>query len=381
MKLRLELIVLGLLFVGLALFAAFNVEQKSGQRFFDARATSFSSDDNGTLALYRWLNRVYEEVERLAYRPFTLNARDGMLFVLGPSERYEPDQVAQVTTWVAAGGVLVVADNVPDPRSNVSPLLAAFDLKLERMGRFVTTAEVLHPALGAPPIEQVSVQTGVAVASLAPLPAFAPLAVADAQPIIVGQRYGDGYVIAVASLYPFTNEGLREPESAALILNLLRRLPAGKQIVFDEFHHGFGSTADLRALLLSHPAGWAIIYSVVVVGLFILAGSRRFARPLPLRSEAARRSSIEYIDSVAGMLRRAGHLSYAAEHYRQTLRRRLGQPYGLATTLDDQAFVSALAAVRPVDQEALLRMLTELRRTDLREAELLRLIGEADRLA
>lgn len=379
MKLRLELILLIALFAGLGLFAAYSAEQ-SGQHTIDARVTSFSSNENGTLALYRWLTRVYGQVDRLAYRPFALTPNDGLLLVLGPSERYQPAQVEAVVEWVKAGGVLVVADNVPSPQSAVSPLLAAFDLKLVASERRITTATVLHPALGAPPVASVPAYTRAALAATSPLPAFAPLAADGETTIIAGQRFGDGYVFALSSVYPFTNEGLREPESAALALNLLRWLPPGERIVFDEFHHGFGPSTDLRSLLLSNPLGWAILYSVAMVGLYILAGSRRFARPLPLRSEAARRSSLEFIDSMAGMLRRAKQIAYAAEHYRQMLRRRLGQPYGISLALDDDAFVEELTAIRPIDRAALSRVLAELRRADLSEAELLQLVAEADRI-
>ncbi len=187
-------------------------------------------------------------------------------------------------------------------------------------------------------------------------------------------------MIALSSLYPFTNVGLRDPAAAALLLNIVSWLPSGECIVFDEFHYGFGPATDLRTLLLSHPLGWAIVYGVVVIVLYIVAGSRRFACPLPLRSEVARRSTGEYIDSMAGMLRHAGQVAYAAEHYRQMLRRRLGRPCGLSPALDDEEFVAALAAARPLDREGLRRILAALRRADLNETDLLALVAEADRL-
>jgi len=379
MKLRLEVIVLIVLFLGLGAFAAYTAEQ-SGQRTLNSRTTSFSSDSNGVLALYRWLERMYSgRIDRLAYRPFVLTDADGLLFVLGPSERYEPSHVETVTNWVQNGGVLVIADNRPTPRSAVAPLLAVFDLELKR-STCISSATAIHPALGSPALKNFSLETCVAIASTAPQSVLAPLAIAEGQPIVVGQRFGNGYVIVVASLYPFTNTGLRDPASAAFLLNLLHWLPADKRIVFDEFHHGFVPNADLRSLLLNHPLGWAVLYSVTVVGLYLLASSRRFGRPLPLRSEVARRSSTEYIDSMATMFHKTRQVAYAAEHYRYMLRRRLGQPYGIAQTLDDEAFVTQLAAIRPIDQQKLRRIFAELRRPDLSEAELLRLVAESDQI-
>lgn len=379
MKLRLELVLLLALVIGLGVIAAYYADQR-GQQAAGMRTTSFSSSNEGALALYRWLERIVPgRVDRLAYRPFALSAAEGMMFVLGPTERYEPAQVAVVTEWVRDGGVLVMADSRPSPRSTLAPLLKAFDLELKIITQ-TSTATPVHPALGSPTIATLPVHTAVAIASTAPQPTLAPLAVADTHPIVAGQRFGDGYVIVVSSLHPFTNDGLRQPESAAFILNLLRWLPPNQKIVFDEFHHGFVPNADLRSLLLNHPFGWAILYGGAVIGLYILAGSRRFVRPLPLRSETARRSSVEYIDSIAGMLRRTRQIAYAAEHYRHMLRRRLGQPYGIPLTLDDAAFVDQLATTRPVDRQQLLRLLTDLRRPDLDEASLLKLVAEGDQL-
>ncbi len=250
MKLRLELVLLLALIIGLGVIAAYYADQR-GQQAAGIRTTSFSSSDDGALALYRWLERIVPgRVDRLAYRPFALSAAEGMLFVLGPTERYEPAQVAAVTEWVRDGGVLVMADNRPSPRSTLSPLLKAFDLELKIITQ-TSTATPVHPALGSPPLTTLPVHTAVAIASTAPQPALAPLAVADTHPIVAGQRFGDGYVIVVSSLYPFTNDGLRQPESAAFMLNLLRWLPLNQKIVFDEFHHGFVPNADLRSLLLN----------------------------------------------------------------------------------------------------------------------------------
>jgi hypothetical protein len=49
------------------------------------------------------------------------------------------------------------------------------------------------------------------------------------------------------------------------------------------------------------------------------------------------------------------------------------------STLEDP-LVTQLAAIRPIDQQKLRRIFAELRRPDLSEAELLRLVAESDRI-
>jgi hypothetical protein len=101
---------------------------------------------------------------------------------------------------------------------------------------------------------------------------------------------------------------------------------------------------------------------------------------VPLPEETARRSSAEYLESMAGLLRRGRKSGYILAHYRAALRRRLARPYGISPALDDDAFVAALAAARPLDAAALRDLLARMRQSAVGEAELLRIIAEGDRL-
>ncbi|RMD82191.1 MAG: hypothetical protein D6823_01455, partial [Chloroflexi bacterium] len=68
------------------------------------------------------------------------------------------------------------------PRSQVSPLLEPFGLRLERIGQVVRSAEVVHPALRIVPVAELPILTQIAVAATTRPPMFAPLAVATAKP-------------------------------------------------------------------------------------------------------------------------------------------------------------------------------------------------------
>jgi hypothetical protein len=199
--------------------------------------------------------------------------------------------------------------------------------------------------------------------------------------VLLGLRHGAGYIYLSSASYPFTNEGLRDERHAALVLNLLRRVPEGGRILFDEYHHGFYEPPSLLGTIVSNAWGWGLLYALGIGAVYLLLSGRRFGRPVPLREETRRRSSAEYIESMADLFQRGGKRSFVLRHYHDSLKRHLARPYGISPHLDDAAFVRELARYRQLseeDQERLRTLLARMRREQIGEDELLRLIAEAD---
>jgi hypothetical protein len=374
---RRDLIILVVLFIALATLVG--LAPRSDDQQTD-NASSFASREGGALALFRWLDGLDYQVERLAYREFAPDPEADMLVVLAPSERYSREHAEAVRAWVEAGGTLLVAEPRPNPFAGAAPLLAAFDLEVVLPPEGQTQAPVLQPALGDPPARRLAASTIAVIAS--ERADLAPLAGSHAAPVLVGLQHGAGYVYASAVVQPFTNQGLRDPDNAAVVLNLLRRVPPGGYVLFDEFHHGFmgQAEANLRALLLGTAWGWATLYAVLVGAAYLALTGRRFGRPVPLRAEADRRSSAEYLVSMAGLLRRGGKGAYALGHYRTLLRRRLARAHGLSPDLDDAALVAAIAETRPALAAAAADLLARMAAPPPDETAMLRLIAEADAL-
>lgn len=370
------LVVLFLALAGLVGLAPRGDDQQAGG------ASSFASREGGALALFRWLEGLGYRVERLAYREFAPAPEADLLVVLAPSERYSREAAEAVRAWVEAGGTLLVAEPRPNAFAGAVPLLEAFGLTVgpPPEDQALSQAPVLQPALGDPPARQLATRTTAIITS--ERADLALLAGSQAAPVLVGLQYGAGYVYASAAAQPFTNQGLRDDDNAAVVLNLLRRVPPGGYVLFDEFHHGFvgQAEANLRALLLGTAWGWAALYAVLVgVGYLALMG-RRFGRPVPLRAETDRRSSAEYLVSMAGLLRRGGKGAYALAHYRAQLRRRLARAYGISPDLDDTALVAAIAETRPALAHAAADLLARMAAPPPDETALLRLVAEADAL-
>lgn len=377
---RRDVLILIGLFIALAAFIALG----PGRSVSDSSAgthSSHSSGRDGALALYRWLGSMGYEVERLQYRAFTPLPEADLLVVLSPRERISREEAEAVAAWVEAGGTLLVAEKRAGAFGAAAPLLEAFGLELtpapDEAG-LINIAPALQPALSAPPALRLRAQTAAVFRS--ERDDIAPLAGVEGGPVLIGLQAGEGYVYASSAAHPFSNTGLGEADNAALVLNILRRVPPGGRIVFDEVHHGFVSQPSLRALLLGTPWGWAILYTAATIAAYLALTGRRFGRAVPLKAEAQRRSSAEYLESMAGLLRRAGKLDYAQAHFHASLKRRLARAHGLNPRLEDAAFVESLAETNPALARAAQEILARLAAPIGSEAELLRTVAAADEL-
>ncbi len=377
---RRDMLILAGLFAALALFIALGPGRAASVP--GVGASSHASGPRGALALYRWIDALGYDVRRLQYRErFAPDPEAAMLIVLGPSERYTIDEAAAVADWVERGGILILADDRPGRLGGAAPLFRAFDLELVAppQDRAPEPAPVLQPAFSAPSAR--AVVAGTTTTLRATRADAVPLAGASAAPLVLGLPHGAGYVFASAALHPFTNAGLDEGDNAAMVLNMLRRAPPGGRVVFDEYHHGFVSQPSLRALLLGAPWGWAILYTALILATYLALTGRRFGRAAPLREEIARRSSAEYLESMAGLLRRAGRRDALQAHYRATFKRRLVRASGLSSHLDDAAFLAALAAIAPERARRAGALLRAMAAPVASDAALLRLVAEADEIA
>jgi hypothetical protein len=110
---------------------------------------------------------------------------------------------------------------------------------------------------------------------------------------------------------------------------------------------------------------------------------RRFGRPVPLARDVARRSSAEYVQSLAQLMRRGRKSADIARHYHDGLKRRLARPHGFAPLTDDALFIRELTRVGGANDTqagALRRVLADLDRARINDTELMRSVSAADAL-
>lgn len=373
-------IVIGL-FAVLALFIVLMPEQNDEVGRSNT-PTTYSSAPGGALALLRWAQQIGYNAERLEYTDFAVDATTDALVILNPGTPITGAQSEAVLTWVEQGGTLILADDGERAFASNNQLFEDLELDLriydDEQGNEtrLPSVPILQPVFDSPPTNAVVVRARrVLISERTDL---APLAGVPDGTVVAGLRYGAGYIYLSSSVYPFTNAGLGEDANAAFVLNLLNRLPPGARILFDEYHHGFFEPPSVRGVLTASPWGWAMLYSVALIGLYLIATGRRFGKPVPLREEIALRSSAEYVESMADLFQRGKKRHFIAQHYHTTLKRRLARPYGINPQRSDADFVAELARYRELDTAALLDLLQRLQRPNLSEEELVRLVATAD---
>lgn len=161
-------------------------------------------------------------------------------------------------------------------------------------------------------------------------------------PLAAMLRVGEGRVFVLASDYPLSNQGIREEDNGGFAYNLAQ-LSEGNRVAFDEAHHGVAAEGgDLITLLTSNPWGWALLYGVGMVGVYLFWSARRLGPPLPVRSPDERRPTSDYVTSVASLFRRARKPGYAAERYLKFFKRTLSRHAELDPYLTDTRFVESL---------------------------------------
>jgi hypothetical protein len=308
--------------------------------------STHSAAPSGAFALRSWLDDLGYNADPLQYTGWALSPDVDALFMLAPAVEPITEEEADATLrWVQNGGPLVLI--VPD-----EPLVSVPNALVEQFGATIVVPDadaepspvavaITQPVLTTPPAARATVDDR-AVVTLE-RSEYVPLVTTEQGDVLVGFALENGYVYLGTSLAPFVNDSIREPDNPALVLNLLRRVPAGGSILFDEYHHGFRQVPDAARSALDYWWGWAALYAMLVTGLYVVLTGRRFGKAVPLPQDIQRRSSAEYAQSLGTLFRRAGKRSYIAEHYHDRWKRRVARPYGFVPLPDDAAFVRELA--------------------------------------
>jgi hypothetical protein len=378
MSARRDILILSGLFLALVLFIAFGPGRQPPPPV--SAPTTHSSSEEGAQALYEWVGKMGYDADRLEYRDFTLETGDSALFILSPPQAVTPEQARTTLAWVEQGGTLILADDTSALLGDNNALLDELmvDITVYTGTLVIDQAAPLQPILDQPPVGSAMVHAGRVL--VPQRTDYAALLGTPEHLLVAGIRHGAGYVYISATSYPFTNGGLRDQQNARFVLNMLRRVPAGGRVLFDELHHGYVQLPTTTTTVLVSPWGWAGMYAILAIAAYLVLSGRRFGRPIPLAEETERRSSAEYIESMADMLQRGGKRAYVLNHYHQSLKRRLARSSGINPSVADADFVRELARVRDIDQPALLALLARLCNQQSSEEAMIKAISEAEAL-
>ncbi len=340
------------------------------------------SRDAGGLLLWRgWLQEMGYTVQTTGGSGFALPDEAALAFVYPGVEPFTEAEATSLLNWTEDGGTLVLI-GVQDAQ-----LAERFGFEMNQPELFIATGMA---AQAQPLLPQASASWGgpgpVALPQAAPV-AVPVLTLNDGEVAAWVQQQGAGVVWILAERYAFTNADLLDDEQPYLMLALLRGLPDDAVVVLDTYHlFGPSLPADDRILsvqdwLYGTTTGWATLFLVLLMVLFLFLSGRRLGPPLMIPGQGRRREAAEYVVAMAGLQRRARVQDSVARHHLRRLRLQLGRPYRIPADLGNAEFLQRLRAVDPhLNDEQITRIgrvLDELS-TLPTEDKLVDLVAEAD---
>ena len=177
--------------------------------------------------------------------------------------------------------------------------------------------------------------------------------------VVVDYPYGQGRVVLLSDPYLITNGGVRLKDNLTLAINLVGGPQAQGLIAFDEYHQGRGITRNAFASYFAGTPVLAIGGQIVLLVLVVLwTNGRRFARPLPL-VQVDRRSSLEFVASMAELQERSRAFDLAIENIYSRTRRVLARHAGVDYNSSRSQIAQRIAERSTIDREKLETLMRE----------------------
>lgn len=363
--------------------------------------STYHSGPTGVRALHDFLSESGYKVIRWRDTPRKLLGDSGKLVktfvIVGQTQLpIEDDDRKSLREWVAAGGRLVLVDrrlNDLTPQSGgwrISsnalelPSLDTDPASLSQMTKNVTEIHPVQPTALTSSIQSVlpsrfaarvkifspderesstakrppvKLPPGTRVVPIAEEPPLelastsspAPVVhIADRQgALLVDYIYGLGRIVILTDPYIVSNGGIKQNDNLQLAINAITARDG--VIAFDEYHQGRGVTQNALAAYFSGTPVLALAGQLVLLALIVLwTRARRFGRPLPL-PQVDRRSSLEFVASMAELQQRSRAFDLAIENIYTRTRRVLARYAGLDYNSPRSEIASRIASRSSID--------------------------------
>src|SRR5215213_9858303 len=368
-------------------------EDKAEDKEVNPNRSTYHSGPTGTRALHDFLNESGYKVIRWREAPEKLLGASGQMVktfvVVGRTQvSFTEDEALALRQWVARGGRLVLIDRGLDrelvPKSggwtinSSEPSFPTLDVNpadASQMTMNVTALQPVQPTVLTRGIDTVMPSRFASRLHIDPpaaeefdadeFPADmeqpagkvwespAPIVhISDpGGALLVDYSYNLGRIVLLSDPYIVTNGGIRLNDNLQLAINTL----AGREglIAFDEYHQGKGITQNAFAHYFAGTPVLALAAQIVVLVLLILwTNARRFGRPLPL-PQVDRRSSLEFVASMAELQERSRAFDLAIENIYTRTRRVLARYAGVNYNSSRSEIAARIAARSTIDRQKL----------------------------
>lgn len=426
MRQRLGIIITIVLAIGVLILinsAAYVAEEKKQDSELMPNRSTYNAGATGTRALHDFLNESGYQVMRWREPPVKLLGTSGdkvrtFVIVGRPRLSVEDEEAKSLLLWVKRGGRLVIIDRRPDeqllPKSGEWKVTTEFldfsvsadPAQVDQMTEGVKPVEPSQPTLLTRDIESVmpsryfaairffplgkeetkkpkktssdddaigddsgddfgETQSGTNTNTEAGGAAVSPAPVVhlstSKSPLLVDYPHGKGRIILLSDPFIVANGGISLKDNLKLATNLLT--VSEGLIAFDEFHQGYGTSHNAFVGYFEGTPVLAICGQIVFLMLLMLwTRSRRFARPLPL-AQTDRRSSLEFVASMAELQQRARAYDLAIENIYSRTRRVLARYAGVDYNSPRRLIAERVAARSTIKAHQLDKLMSQAENT------------------
>lgn len=395
MRQRLTMILTFVVIIGLLVLInalTYVKEEKPHDMEILPNRSTYHSGVTGTRALHDLLSESGYKVIRWREAPERLLRDSGSsistFVVVGQTQvPFSQDEAKALHKWIARGGRFVLINRWIE--SNLAPSSRGWNISMtpfgfpdldtdpadaKKMTENVTALQPVQPTTLthsitsimpsrfasrikiAPPPENASTTSGPEVEdmpedywTISP----APIAHISDQngALLVDYSYGMGRIVVLSDPYIVSNGGIRLNDNLQLAINTLGSRDG--VIAFDEYHQGRGIS---RNALASYFAGTPVLslaaQFVLLVLLVLWTNARRFGRPLPL-AQVDRRSSLEFVASMAELQERSRAFDLAIENIYTRTRRVLARYAGVDHNSPRAEIAERVASRSAIDRHKL----------------------------
>ncbi|MEO7970935.1 MAG: DUF4350 domain-containing protein [bacterium] len=364
--------------------------------------SSYNGGATGTRAFFDLLNESGYKVTRWREPSTKLLGSGGeristFVIVGRPALSIDEDEVKSLLLWVDHGGRLILIDRRPNegllPRSGNWEVTTEFigypnfnvdPADQQQMTQDVKAAPPTQPTPLTRDIEAVmpsrfyseikfsrvtkgageehssspSLSSKTEPADSTPPAPVVHLSV-DGKSLLLDYPHGRGRIVILSDPFIVANDGINLKDNLQLGINLVSN---NGLIAFDEFHQGRGNTHNAFVNYFSGTPILALGGQLALLLILILwTRGRRFARPLPL-TLVDRRSTLEFVASMAELQERARAFDLAIENIygrtRRVLARYAGVDYNTPRA-EIAARVAARSSLEAHSLETLMRQSEE----------------------
>lgn len=161
--------------------------------------------------------------------------------------------------------------------------------------------------------------------------------------LLVEYPHGNGRIVLLSDPFIVANNGINRADNLQLAVNVVTG--PGGLVAFDEFHQGRKAAHNALIQYFEGTPVLAICGQFALIGLMVIwSRGSRFARPLPL-PKVDRRSSLEFVESMAELQQRARAHDLALENIYGRVRRVLVRHAGMNNN-SPRAEIAARVAAR-----------------------------------